>query len=185
MFTKIIPFISGGASVTIPLIEQGLLPSGINHFRVGETLFLGTDVYKNNPHKKMHQDVFKLYAEIIELSEKPMVPNGELGKNLQMQELLIDEMLLGTSSFRAIVDIGLLDIDETNIEPVYKDVTIVGVSSDMIVLDLGTNPRNLKVGNLIEFSMNYMGILRIMNSDYVDKRFELEDSKKSSSSLSN
>jgi ornithine racemase len=182
-FNKVIPSISGGASVTIPLIEQGLLPLGINHFRVGETLFLGTDVYKNSPHEKMHQDIFKLYAEIIELSEKPLVPNGELGKNLQLQELSFDENLLGVSSFRAIVDIGLLDIDETNIQPVQKDMTIVGVSSDMIVLDLGTNPRDLKMGDLIEFSMNYMGILRIMNSDYVDKRFELEDSKKSISSL--
>lgn len=176
-FNKVIPYISGGASVTIPLIEQGLLPLGVNHFRVGETLFLGTDVYNNNPHPELHQDIFKLYAEIIELSEKPLVPNGELGKNLLMQELSIDETLLGTSSFRAIVDIGLLDIDETTIKPVSEDMTIVGVSSDMFVLDLGTNPKDLKVGNLIEFSMNYMGILRIMNSDYVDKRFELNDSK--------
>ncbi len=43
-FNKKIPYISGGASVTIPLIERGLLPRGVNHFRVGETLFLGTDV---------------------------------------------------------------------------------------------------------------------------------------------
>lgn len=184
-FNKVIPFISGGASVTIPLIEQGLLPLGINHFRVGETLFLGTDVYKNSPHKNLHQDIFKLYAEIIELSEKPLVPNGEMGKNLQMQELTIDETLLGTSSFRAIVDIGLLDIDETNIKPVDPNMDIVGVSSDMIVLDLGTNPQALKVGNLIEFSMNYMGILRIMNSDYVDKRFEFENSHKSNHSIEN
>ena len=43
-FNKQIPYVSGGSSVTIPLIFQNLLPKGINHFRVGETLFLGTDV---------------------------------------------------------------------------------------------------------------------------------------------
>lgn len=43
-FNKKIPLVSGGASVTIPLIDKGLIPSGVNHFRVGETLFLGTDV---------------------------------------------------------------------------------------------------------------------------------------------
>ena len=49
---------------------------------------------------------------------------------------------------------------------------IVGASSDMIVVDLGENPRKLKVGDSIEFSLDYMGILRIMNSDYVEKKFE-------------
>ncbi len=178
-FNKVIPFISGGASVTIPLLEKGLLPLGINQFRVGETLFLGTDVYSNGPHKEMHQNIFKLYAEIIELSQKPLVPNGEMGKNLQLEEISIDESLLGISSFRAIVDVGLLDIDANNIQPIHEDMIIVGASSDMTVLDLGTNPRNLKTGDLIEFNMNYMGILRIMNSDYVDKRFEIPNSAKS------
>src|SRR5690606_23701583 len=64
-FNRKIPYISGGTSVTIPLISRGLLPKDVNHFRVGETLFLGTDVYSSKPNPEMHQDVFKLYAEII------------------------------------------------------------------------------------------------------------------------
>ncbi len=36
-FDKQIPCVSGGSSVTIPLIFQNILPKGINHFRVGET----------------------------------------------------------------------------------------------------------------------------------------------------
>src|SRR6056297_1159898 len=67
-FGRQIPYVSGGASVTIPLIHQKLLPAGINHFRVGETLFLGTDLFNNTTFKHMHSDVFKLYSEIIELS---------------------------------------------------------------------------------------------------------------------
>ena len=39
-FNKKIQYVSGGSSVTIPLIFQKLLPKGVNHFRVGETLFL-------------------------------------------------------------------------------------------------------------------------------------------------
>lgn len=61
-FNKKIPFVSGGSSVTIPLIFQKLLPKGINHFRVGETLFLGTNVYDNTHFSEMHYDVFRLYA---------------------------------------------------------------------------------------------------------------------------
>ncbi|MGC9344588.1 MAG: alanine racemase, partial [Bacteroidales bacterium] len=34
-FNRSIPYVSGGSSVTIPLILQGILPAGINHFRVG------------------------------------------------------------------------------------------------------------------------------------------------------
>ena len=173
-FNKTIPYISGGASVTIPLIYKGLLPAGINHFRVGETLFLGTDVYNCSPYEHMHNDVFKLYAEIIELNDKPMIPNGEMGHNLSGNVLSFDDTLSGTSSFRAIVDVGLLDVEEGNIIPVHEDMKIAGASSDMIVLDLGENPRNLKVGDSIEFSLNYMGILRLMNSDYIDKSFDSE-----------
>ncbi|MET3112418.1 putative amino acid racemase [Pedobacter sp. CG_S7] len=173
-FNKTIPFISGGTSVTIPLIEKGLLPENINHFRVGETLYLGTDVYNSQPFDHMHNDVFKLYAEIIELHEKPLLPDGELGQNLTGNIATFDEKLVNSSSYRAIIDVGLLDVEDGHIKPVDKDVEIVGASSDMIVLDLGENHRKLNVGDLVEFNLDYMGILRIMNSAYVDKRFEEE-----------
>jgi predicted amino acid racemase len=47
---------------------------------------------------------------------------------------------------------------------------MVGASSDMIVIDLGINEKGLKVGDLLEFKMDYMGILRILNSNYIEKR---------------
>jgi len=40
----------------------------------------------------------------------------------------------------------------------------------MIVIDLGKNLNNYKVGDVLEFSMDYMGLLRILNSKYVEKR---------------
>lgn len=171
-FKRAIPYVSGGASVTIPLIERRLLPEGINHFRVGETLYLGTDVYHNKPFPQMHNDVFKLYAEVIELNEKPVVPTGELGYNLHGEKVDFDDSLSGRTSLRAIVDVGLLDIEQEHLAPVYSDVDIVGASSDMIVLDLKENGRGLKVGDLVEFKMDYMGVLRIMNSNYVEKRIQ-------------
>lgn len=166
-FNKVIPYITGGTSVTIPLISKGLLPKDVNHFRVGETLFLGTDVYNNAPHPDMHQDVFKLYAEIIELREKPMIPDGDLGHNLTGDVLEFDES--NSSSHRAIIDIGLLDVEDSHIMAVDKDLKIVGSSSDMMVVDLGDNIKGYKVGSLVEFDLDYMGILRLMSCDYVDK----------------
>lgn len=169
-FNKQIPFVSGGSSVTIPLIFQKLLPSGINHFRVGETLFLGTDVYNNKPLRRLNTDVFRLYSEIIELGEKPVVPTGEMGTNVDGLSYNFEEKLIGETSYRAIIDLGLLDVDEKHIEPVDEDLHFVGASSDMIVIDLMDNKKNYKVGDLLEFKMDYMGVLRIINSKYVEKR---------------
>jgi len=169
-FNRQIPYVSGGSSVTIPLIFQKLLPAGINHFRVGETLFLGTDLYHNSTFEKMNHDVFKLYSEIIELTEKPQVPIGEMGQNVEGESFEFDEKDKGKRSYRAIVDIGLLDVGESHIEPVDGDLTLVGASSDMFVIDLGDNDKNYKVGDLLEFKMDYMGVLRTINSRYIDKR---------------
>ncbi len=169
-FNRQIEYVSGGSSVTIPLIFQNLLPKGINHFRVGETLFLGTDVYNNRPFKKMHSDIFKLYSEIIELTEKPMVPEGELGTNVEGEDFEFDPTNIGETSNRAIIDIGLLDVDINHLELVDKTIKIAGASSDMIVIDLDKNKKKYKVGDLIEFKLDYMGTLRILNSQYIEKR---------------
>lgn len=169
-FDKKIPYISGGSSVTIPLIHQGILPTSINHFRVGETLFLGTNVYDGSAYEEMHHDVFRLFSEIIELTEKPMVPNGEMGMNADGESFEFNEEDIGKTSWRAIVDMGLLDVDERHISPVAEDLEMVGASSDMFVIDLGENPREFKVGDIIEFRMDYMGVVRILNSKYIEKR---------------
>ncbi|WP_430613109.1 alanine racemase [Flavobacterium sp. JP2137] len=171
-FKREIKFLSGGASVTIPLILNNSLPAAINHFRIGETLYLGTNVYSNSLIDNMHYDVFKLYAEVIELHEKPMIPSGEMGLNLLGDKTAFDPALEGSINYRAIIDLGLLDIEAEHITPLDSRMNIVGASSDMIVIDLSQNENQIKVGDLIAFKMNYMGILRIMNSDYVDKKLE-------------
>ncbi len=169
-FNRSIPLVSGGSSVTIPLIHNNLLPVGINHFRVGETLFLGTDVYHDRPFENMHNDVFILYAEIIELINKPTTPMGDMGTNVEGKSFEAAEMQTPETSCRAILDIGLLDVEQKHIQLSDTDIAIAGASSDMIVLDLGENRRNYKVGDLVEFSMDYMGLLRILNSKYVEKK---------------
>ena len=171
-FNKQIPYVSGGSSVTIPLVFQNLLPKGINHFRVGETLFLGTDVYNNTKFKKMHSDVFSLYSEIIELIEKPVVPMGEFGTNVKGESFEFDQTNVGDTSYRAIIDIGLLDVETNHLELIDKSLKLAGATSDMIVVDLGDNKKKYKVGDLVKFKLDYMGILRIMNSKYIEKKIK-------------
>lgn len=74
------------------------------------------------------------------------------------------------TKFRAIIDLGLLDIDMDHFFPINPEHQLVGSSSDMMVVDLDSNPDQLKVGDTISFHMDYMGILRLMNSDYIDKK---------------
>lgn len=168
-FNKTIPWVSAGTSVTIPLMLHKQLPMGINHFRVGETLFFGVDLFEEKVIEGMHGDVFTLFAEIIEMQEKPLLPTGTLAANPQGDVIQIDEKLYGRSSFRAILDIGLLDVDPKYLIPEDGEFEILGASSDMLILNLGENPKKYQVGDTVKFGLKYMGALGILNSSYVDK----------------
>jgi len=167
-----IPWVSGGTTVTLPLLIRGDLPAGVNHFRLGEALYFGADLFSGTTIDGMRDDVLKLYTEIIELHEKPVVPSGDLGLDPMGHMTEIDESMFGKTSTRAIVDIGQLDINPDFLIPVNPEVTVVDASSDMLVLDVGDNPRGLKVGDAVSFSLKYMGALGIMNSRYIDKIVE-------------
>jgi len=170
-FGKKIDYVSGGSSVMIPLLLKKQVPRGINHFRIGETLFLGIDLFTNKTIPKMKDDVFLLYAEIIEITEKSIVPYGNLEENPSGETLVINPEDYGKNHFRGILDIGLLDISKTEfIIPVDKNISFIGASSDMLVVDLSNTTKKYKVGDLVSFKMKYMGALGIMNSEYIEKR---------------
>lgn len=171
-FKKDIPLVSGGTSVTIPLLLRGMLPVGVNHFRVGESLFFGKDLFTGGLIEGMDPGVFELYSQIIEISEKPVVPSGELGENPQGRTMKIDEEAYGKTSYRAILDIGYLDINPDFLMNLPEECEIIDASSDMLVLDVGKNKNNYKVGDFMRFRLKYMGALGIMNSNYIDKIVE-------------
>src|SRR5690554_1278440 len=169
-FNKKIPWVSAGTSVTLPLMFNKQLPKGVNHFRIGETLFFGLDLFEEKVIKGMNGDVFELFTEIIEMQEKPLAPTGTMATNPQGEVKQIDPDLYGQSSYRAILDIGLLDVDPKYLIQEDGEFEILGASSDMLILDLGENPKNYKVGDLIKFRLKYMGALAILNSDYIEKK---------------
>ena len=171
-FNKDIPYVSGGTTVTIPLLLRDQLPQGVNHFRIGEALFFGKDLFTDGTIEGMDPAVFKLYCQVIEVSEKPTVPSGELGTNPQGKSYEVAEMDYGKKSYRAILDIGYLDIDPEYIINQHDDVEIIDGSSDMMVIDVGKNKRDLKVGDFVSFNLKYMGALSILNSNYIDKIVE-------------
>ncbi len=169
-FNRRIPWVTGGTSVVIPLIQMHQLPKGINHFRVGETLYFGTDLVHSTIFEGMEHDVIRLYAEIIEITEKPVVPIGSMEANPSGEMYEINEEDYGRTTHRAILDLGLLDINSDYLIPEDKSFEFVGASSDMLVLDLDDNDQGYKVGDLIPFDLKYMGALTLLNSYYIEKR---------------
>ena len=155
--------------MVIPLIFRKQIPKGINHFRIGEMLYFGNDLFSGEFVEGMEQDVFKLYTEIIEITEKPKVPSGVLDENPSGEVFQIREEDYGKTSQRAILDIGLLDIATEYLIPEDGEMEISGASSDMIVVDITSSEREYKVGDLVSFKLKYMGALGLLNSDYVDK----------------
>jgi len=169
-FNKKIPLISGGSSVTIPMLLKKQLPKNINHFRIGETLYFGNNLITGEKIDGMSDDVISFYAEIIELNEKPLVPEGELGENPSGDVYEVDPKDYGKKAWRALLDVGLLELSPDFLEPDDKNIKMAGGSSDMLVIDLGKNPKQYKVGDSIKFKLKYMGALGLFNSDYVAKK---------------
>jgi predicted amino acid racemase len=149
------------------------VPQGINHFRVGETLFFGNDLFDNSIIEGMKNDVFTLHSQIIEVTEKPSVPYGEMDSNPSGETFdteNIDEEEYGSTQKRGILDIGLLDVSKSDfLQATDEKIEIIGASSDMLVVDLSQTEKVYKVGDVVKFKMDYMGALRVMNSKYISK----------------
>jgi predicted amino acid racemase len=168
-FNVKLPFISGGSTVLLPLIKQGLVPKGINHMRIGEALFFGKDLFTNTTLDGFYDNVFELETEVIEVLQKPKVPSGQLAENPSGEVFEINPEDIGKKSFRAIIDIGLLDINPDYLIPYDNNFELTGASSDMLVFDIGKNESNLNAGDTVKFKLTYMGALGVLNSFYVEK----------------
>jgi len=162
-------WISGGSSVALPMLFDGRVPPAVNHLRIGETLFFGSDMRDGGTFSGMRDDVFELDAEVIEVAEKPSEPSGPFGEDPFGGRR--DEAAPGPvgSSRRAILDVGWLDLEPSMMTPRDEGVEIVDASSDMTVVDVGRRAHPTRVGDRIRFGLRYMGALKLLNSAYVDK----------------
>lgn len=159
--------ISGGNSSSIPLVMDQKLPSFINQLRMGEALVLGRETAYGKDIIGMHQDVFTLDAEIIELKMKPSKPEGKIGVDAFGHRVRFTDRGMIR---RAILAIGKQDIELDQLKP-PAGVTILGSSSDHLIVELETE--NYKVGDQIHFGLTYGGILSLMTSPYVEKNYVL------------
>jgi len=152
------------------LLIDKAVPKSINHFRIGESLFLGTDLIHGGTIPGLREDVVRVEAEIAEIKEKsltPLVETADISPFANTQES--DDFTPGQRGYRALVTLGQLDTDVSGLTPVHPDYQIAGASSDITVVNLGDSPDGLKVGDTIQFKVSYSALLRLMNGRYLDK----------------
>ncbi|HAE92504.1 MAG TPA: alanine racemase [Tissierella sp.] len=158
--------LSGGNSSTIHLLLKDTKIDKINNLRLGESLVLGTEFAYGEQIEGTKNDAFKLQAEIIEIKEKPSVPIGEIGKDAFGNiPTFIDRGIRK----RILCAVGKQDVDFETLHPLDEDIIILGGSSDHLILDGSDSKIDYKVGDIIEFRMSYVSILRAMTSRYVEK----------------
>lgn len=175
-FDKELKYVSGGTSITLPLIETGTIPKDINHFRIGEAVFFGISPLDNKQFKDLSVDAFEFTANIIELEEKKLVPDGIISDANIGHSAEYDKDDTSGTSIKAILDFGLLDVDQNDIEFKDTDLEFVGITSDMIVIDLGKNrtkdgKKKYNIGDKIHFKPTYMAVARLLNSKFIDKKY--------------
>ena len=138
-----------------------------------EKLFIGEMIFFSNGYiDGMETDILEFFAEIVEITKKPLIPTGVLAENPSGEMFQINEEDYGKMSYRCIIDVGLLDIRPEFLIPQDETIEFVGASSDMLVIDLKTNPNNYRIGDVVSFKLKYMGALSLMNSNYVEKIVE-------------
>ena len=160
--------ISTGNTASLPLIENRTLPEGVNHFRLGESIMLGTDATGSRKVPGTTQDTFLLDCEVIEYDEKPSIPIGKTGR----------DAFGGSPKFedkgwrkRVILGIGGQDIDPLGLYPVNERMKVLHASSDHTIVDVTNCEKGFRVGEVISFKLSYSALLRGMTSQYVFKEF--------------
>jgi arginase len=169
-------YLSGGNSSSLPLIAEGGMPARINHLRIGEGILLGRETVERRPWPGTSQDAFVLKAEVIELKEKPSIPIGERGQDAfggaPRFEAAVSDHLEGArrEMTRAILNVGREDVLVEGMEPIDSRLTILGASSDHLIVDVTRAEGGVALGGELEFLMNYGALLAAMTSSYVEKR---------------
>lgn len=172
-FGRHLPLISAGTSVALPMLLEGQVPRAINHFRIGESLFLGNNLITGAQLPSLRNDTVMLEAEVVEIKRKGLVPIGANGGTSPFAAIEPSpDLTPGQRGYRVLVNIGRLDTDSDGLRPEDPSFQIAGASSDITVVNVGDEPGNIKVGSTLRFSLNYAAMLRLMSGPYVPKVVE-------------
>lgn len=151
--------ISVGGTTVLNLVDTGDIPERVNNLRCGiATITKAAYTWEEDiPDRK---DSFRLQAEIIELKNKPTLPRGKHGFAALNEERKYED--LGIRK-RAILAIGSQDIGVGGgtIEAVNPKIKIWGSSSDHTMIDIEDCDTDFKIGDIVEFNINYVACMNL------------------------
>ncbi|MEW9897206.1 alanine/ornithine racemase family PLP-dependent enzyme [Chitinivorax sp. PXF-14] len=165
-----LPLVSGGNTFSLPLLEQGLMPAGINHLRLGASIMMAESPTPPGLAARLRKDAFVVRAPVIEAKIKPGRPYGVAGENAFGVRPDFGH-LPDRPSRRLILAIGREDVLPPGLSPLDARLSIVGASSDHLVLDAGDSTDTYGLGAEIGFTVDYGALLMAMTSPYVGKRY--------------
>ena len=160
--------LSGGSTTALPVLLKGELPPEINHLRIGEAILTGRDLPDlwGTQVPGCGWDTLTLEARIIEANTKPTRPWGIRSQNgFGEQPPLPPDR---GERRRAILDMGRCDVGDVSQLICPEGVTVIGASSDHLVLDIQERP-DLQVGDSLCFRLFYQGMLYAFQSADVEK----------------
>jgi predicted amino acid racemase len=160
----ILKFVSGGNSANYNWFVSTDNVGRINNVRLGESIYLGCETLQRKPIPGLFSDAFTLVAEVIESQLKPSLPYGQISQDAFGN---VPEFQDVGQIKRAILGVGLQDVLVSGLTP-RTEIDILGASSDHIIVN--AKQIDLKVGDEVEFDLNYGALLSAMTSPYVTKK---------------
>jgi predicted amino acid racemase len=161
------PMVSAGHTGNLHLVMKGQVPACFNQLRIGEAILFGTDTTTDADLPTPYRDAFKIYAEVVELKEKPSAPGGEVGVDAFMRVHEWPDLGLRR---RATLSMGELDAGVQFMRPTLAGTFVVGASSDHLVVDVTDAAVPIRVGDELEFVASYNAIAYGWSSCYATRR---------------
>ncbi len=158
--------ISGGNTYNLDFVLRGEMPPRVNQLRVGEGILLGVNSVTKNPLPCPHQDAFNVIAEVIEVKTKPSLPEGPLAPNAFGRKPEWEDLGLRR---RAILALGEQDMRIDALRPRRAGVTIIGASSDHLVVDVTDAYPAVHLGDELAFDPLYPAVATGMASVGIPK----------------
>jgi predicted amino acid racemase len=158
------PVISGGHTSNLDLLVRDEMPARVNQLRVGEGILLGVNSTTGNPIPCPHQDAFTAFVEVIELKTKPSMPEGEIAVDAFGRKPHWEDH--GPRA-RAILAVGEQYVRIAALHPRRPGVSIVGASSDHLVVDVTEAVPPVELGDELAFDMDYAAVATAMASSGV------------------
>ena len=163
--------ISGGATSSLMRVLDDNIPERINHLRIGEAILLARDLplFYGCDLSFLSQDIFRLEMEIVELKNKPTYPSGTIGRDAFGHE---PEYIDRGNRMHAILAGGKVDYgSEDEIFPIDSGIKIIGASSDHTLLDVEDSEKELKVGDILTFEIDYASMVFVTASRNINIKY--------------